>query len=138
MVTYVCTCGQQTLSQHANLELQMPPPRPTQMGSGFAPSVASARADTGHATTQNTPSGVDASMEDGEGYPLGFGPVHLMADVPNTTPGVTQTTHNDDSAKRRLENFTKKVVRKRAFLLKIVSHQSSRLQRRCYCCGPTV
>jgi hypothetical protein len=84
---------------------------------GFIPSVASARVDTCHATTQNTPSGIDASTEDGEGYPPGFGPIHLMADVLNTTSGVTQSTHNDDSAKRRLENFTKKVVRKRAFPL---------------------
>jgi hypothetical protein len=49
-----------------------------------------------------------------EDYPPGFGPIHITMD-PSTLQGdAHQTVDNDASFKRRLDNFTKAVVRKRA------------------------
>ena len=64
----------------------------------------------------NTTSGVDAPTVGEEGYPPGVDPVDLTADADlDSTPSVdgNQIVDNDDSFKRRLDNFTKKVVRKR-------------------------
>jgi hypothetical protein len=59
---------------------------------------------------------VDAPTVGGEGYPPGFSPVDLPvdADLDSTSPvDGHHIMDNDDSFKRRLDNFTKKVVRKR-------------------------
>ena len=64
----------------------------------------------------NTTSGVDAPTVGEEDYPPGVGLVDLTADADlDSTPSVdgNQIVDNDNSFKRRLDNFTKKVVRKR-------------------------
>ena len=102
VVTCLCTCGlaQQTPSQQAPLPGTTPPV--TQV--------------TPRRLVFNTTSGVDAPTVGEEDYPPGVGLVDLTADADlDSTPSVdgNQIVDNDDSFKRRLDNFTKKVVCKR-------------------------
>ena len=69
----------------------------------------------------NDPSGVDAPAVGEEDYPPGFDPVHLFTDPSTSLGDGLQTVDNDGSFKRLLGNFTKVVVRKRAFPLICVS-----------------